>query len=111
MRIVQANAEQLPFAQVANMGRVLTWLADYGVTRIGTSDKADASLYDTDLGGHTALVMGREETGLARGIADRCDMLVRLPMQGTVSSLNVSVATGICLYESLRQRLSNPGDN
>ena len=110
-KVAAGAAEQLPFAQIANMGRVLTWLADYGVTRIGTSDSADKSLYETDLGGHTALVMGREDNGLARGTADRCDSLVRLPMLGTVSSLNVSVATGICLYESLRQRLANPGDN
>ena len=73
--------------------------------RVGTSDKAGPTLYGTDLSGHVALVMGREEKGLARSTADRCDMLVRLPMAGTVSSLNVSVATGVCLYEALRQRL------
>ena len=105
-KVAAGAAEKLPFARVANMGRVLDWLADYGVTRIGTSDKAQSSLYDTDLAGHTAMVMGREESGLAPGIADRCDALVCLPMQGSVSSLNVSVATGICLYEALRQRRS-----
>lgn len=104
-KVAAGAAEQLPFAQVANIGRVLDWLAEYGVMRVGTSDKAGTTLYGTDLSGHVALVMGREEKGLARSTADRCDMLVRLPMAGTVSSLNVSVATGVCLYEALRQRL------
>ena len=103
-KVAAGAAESLPFATVANVGRVLEWLADYGVMRIGTSDRADASLYDTALDGHLALVMGREETGLGKGIAARCDQLVRLPMAGTVSSLNVSVAAGVCLYEALRQR-------
>ena len=57
-----------------------------------------------ELDGHLALVMGREETGLGKGVASRCDALASLPMVGRVSSLNVSVATGICLYETLRQR-------
>ena len=103
-KVAAGAAESLPFATVANVGRVLEWLADYGVMRIGTSDRADASLYDTALDGHLALVMGREETGLGKGVAARCDQLVRLPMAGTVSSLNVSVAAGVCLYEALRQR-------
>jgi len=103
-KVAAGAAESLPFATVANVGRVLEWLADYGVVRIGTSDRADASLYDTALDGHLALVMGREETGLGKGVAARCDQLVRLPMAGTVSSLNVSVAAGVCLYEALRQR-------
>lgn len=103
-KVAAGAAEQLPFAQVANIGRVLDWLADYGVTRVGTSDKAEATLYDAELSGHLALVMGREEKGLTRSAADRCDLLVRLPMSGSVSSLNVSVATGVCLYEAVRQR-------
>ena len=103
-KVAAGAAETLPFAAVANIGRVLDWLADYGVTRVGTSDKADRSLYDTALDGHLALVMGREETGLGKGVAARCDELASLPMAGRVSSLNVSVAAGICLYETLRQR-------
>ena len=71
---------------------------------IGTSDKADSSLFETDLGGSVALVVGREHTGLSKGISSRCDRLVSLPMEGVVSSLNVSVATGVCLYEIVRQR-------
>ena len=103
-KVAAGAAETLPFATVANIGRVLDWLADYGIYRVGTSDRADKSLYAVDLDRHVALVMGREETGLGKAVAARCDQLVRLPMEGRVSSLNVSVATGICLYEALRQR-------
>jgi 23S rRNA (guanosine2251-2'-O)-methyltransferase len=103
-KVAAGAAEQLPFAQVGNLRRVLGWLRDYGVRCIGTSDKAEGSLYDADLTGSIALVMGREHTGLGKGIASRCDLLVSLPMQGVVSSLNVSVATGICLYEIVRQQ-------
>jgi len=105
-KVAAGAAEQLPFAVVGNLGRVLGWLADYGVTAVGTSDKAEKSLFDTDLAGPLVLVMGREETGLSKGIQARCSELVRLPMQGAVASLNVSVATGVCLYEIVRQRRS-----
>jgi 23S rRNA (guanosine2251-2'-O)-methyltransferase len=103
-KVAAGAAEQLPFATVGNLNRVLGWLADYGVRAIGTSDKADSSLYAADLSGSVALVMGREHTGLSKSISSRCDALISLPMQGVVSSLNVSVATGICLYEIARQR-------
>lgn len=103
-KVAAGAAEQLAFVPVGNINRVLGWLADYGVRAIGTSDKADTSLFDADLTGSIALVMGREHTGLSKGIANRCEMLVSLPMAGVVSSLNISVATGICLYEIARQR-------
>ena len=103
-KVAAGAAESLPFATVANVGRMLDWLADYGVTRIGTSESVDTSLYELGLDSHLALVMGREETGLGKAVAERCDHLVSLPMEGRVSSLNVSVATGVCLYEILRQR-------
>ena len=103
-KVAAGAAEQLPFVPVANLGRVLAWLGDYGVRCVGTSDKADGGLFETDLSGSVALVMGREHTGLSKGISSRCDTLVSLPMAGVVSSLNVSVATGICLYEIVRQR-------
>ena len=102
-KVAAGAAEILPFAPVPNLGRVLSWLSDYGVRCVGTSDKAETSLFDADLTGPVALVMGREHTGLSKGIAGRCDLLVSLPMRGAVSSLNVSVATGICLYEIVRQ--------
>lgn len=103
-KVAAGAAEHLPFVPVVNLGRVLGWLGDYGILRLGTSDKASQSIFDLDLKGPVALVMGREHTGLGRGIATRCDTLVSLPMQGEVSSLNVSVATGICLYEARRQQ-------
>ena len=103
-KVAAGAAETLPFAAVANIGRVLGWLADYGVATIGTSDAAGQSLYDTALDGPLALVMGREHEGLSAGIEKRCNQLVSLPMHGAVSSLNVSVAAGVCLYEALRQR-------
>jgi len=103
-KVAAGAAEHIPFVPVGNLNRVLAWLADYGVRRVGTSDKASSSLFNSDLTGPVALVMGREHTGLGKGITERCDLLVSLPMHGEVSSLNVSVATGICLYEILRQR-------
>lgn len=103
-KVAAGAAEQLTFVPVGNLSRVLGWLGDYGVRCVGTSDKADGSLFEADLKGSVALVMGREHTGLSKGITKRCDMLVSLPMAGVVSSLNVSVATGICLYEIVRQR-------
>ncbi len=103
-KVAAGAAEQLPLVTVGNLNRVLGWLAEYGVRIVGTSDKADSSIYEADLGGAVALVMGREHTGLGPTIAKRCDTLVSLPMKGVVSSLNVSVATGVCLYEIARQR-------
>ncbi|MDH4125095.1 MAG: 23S rRNA (guanosine(2251)-2'-O)-methyltransferase RlmB [Gammaproteobacteria bacterium] len=113
-KVAAGAAEQITFAQVANLGRVLGWLADYGVGVVGTSDKAPQSLYDAELGRPLVLVMGQEESGLGKGVMARCDTLVSLPMAGAVSSLNVSVAAGICLYEIVRQRrarLARPGGN
>jgi 23S rRNA (guanosine2251-2'-O)-methyltransferase len=107
-KVAAGAAEQLPFATVGNLNRVLGWLSDYGVRAIGTSDKADSSLYEADLSGPVALVMGREHSGLSQSIQSRCDTLVSLPMEGVVSSLNVSVATGVCLYEIARQRALRP---
>jgi 23S rRNA (guanosine2251-2'-O)-methyltransferase len=103
-KVAAGAAENLPFASVGNLSRVLGWLKDYGIAVLGTSDKGSQSLYDTDLKRSLALVMGKEHTGLGKRIEGLCDELVNLPMQGSVSSLNVSVATGICLYEALRQR-------
>lgn len=103
-KVAAGAAETLPFAAVANMGRVLDWLGEYGVFRLGTSDRGDSTLYECDLTGPLAVVMGREETGMSRGVAARCDRIASLPMAGEVASLNISVAAGVCLYEALRQR-------
>lgn len=103
-KVAAGAAEALPFAAVPNIGRVLAWLSEYGVVIVGTSDAAEESLFDADLAKPLALVMGEEHQGLRKKIEERCDRLVALPMHGSVSSLNVSVACGICLYEALRQR-------
>ena len=103
-KVAAGGAENQKVAQVPNIGRVLTWLADYGVNIVGTSDAATASIFDCELNGPLAIVMGGEHKGLRKGVADKCSALASLPMNGVVDSLNVSVATGICLYEALRQR-------
>ncbi len=93
-----------PVAEVANLARFMSFLAAEGIWLIGTDSAADSSLYDADLTGPVALVLGAEGAGLRRLTRERCDELVALPMRGAVESLNVSVAAGICLYECLRQR-------
>ncbi len=103
-KVAAGGTENQKVAQVPNIGRVLTWLADYGVNIVGTSDAATASIFDCELKGSLAIVMGGEHKGLRKGVADKCSALASLPMNGVVGSLNVSVATGICLYEALRQR-------
>ena len=79
-------------------------LKDRFIRIVGTAGETDKCIYDADLTGPLAVVMGAEDTGLRRLTRENCDELVKLPMLGQVSSLNVSVATGICLYEALRQR-------
>jgi 23S rRNA (guanosine2251-2'-O)-methyltransferase len=108
-KVAAGAAESLPFATVANLGRVLNWLKDYGVVILGTSDRASQTLYEARLDRPLALVMGSEHTGLGKRIEEICDELTSLPMQGSVPSLNVSVATGIFLYEINRQRLASTG--
>ena len=106
-KVAAGAAESLPFATVANLGRVLGWLKDYGVAVFGTSDRGNKSLFDAELDRPLALVMGSEHTGIGKRIESLCDELVALPMEGSVPSLNVSVATGIFLYEIKRQRLAS----
>lgn len=92
-------------AEVTNISRCIARLKEKGVWVVGLAGESDRSLFDLDCRGPIALVLGAEETGLRRLTREQCDHLVRLPMQGAVESLNVSVATGIALYETLRQRL------
>ena len=106
-KVAAGAAEAIPFVAVTNIGKVITWLKGYGISVIGTSDRAEKTIYECDLSSSLAFVMGQEHSGLRKHIEKRCDQLVSLPMQGTVSSLNVSVATGICLYEAVRQRLNS----
>ncbi|MEJ2061492.1 MAG: TrmH family RNA methyltransferase, partial [Gammaproteobacteria bacterium] len=103
-KVASGAAERVPLIQVTNLARTLKQLQSQGIWIVGTGDAADASLYETDLAGPLALVMGAEGKGMRRLTAEQCDQLVAIPMQGSVSSLNVSVATGVCLFEAVRQR-------
>ncbi len=103
-KVASGAAEAVPFIAVTNLARTLDSLKERGIWLTGTSDKAKQTLYQADLKGSMALVMGAEGTGIRRLTEERCDFLISIPMCGQVSSLNVSVATGVCLYEALRQR-------
>lgn len=104
-KVASGAAEATPYIQVTNLARVIKKLQESGVWVYGLSDKAEKSLYQMDLKGPKALVMGAEGTGLRRLTEESCDVLLRIPMLGEVESLNVSVAAGVCLYECLRQGL------
>jgi 23S rRNA (guanosine2251-2'-O)-methyltransferase len=101
-KVASGAADTVPYFMVTNLARTLNELKERD---IGTSDDAAQSLYDLDLTGPVALVLGAEGSGMRQLTAKTCDTLVRLPMAGAVESLNVSVASGVCLYEAVRQRL------
>lgn len=103
-KVACGAAENVPFIQVTNLARTMQHLQNYGIWIYGTDGQAQQSVYQTDLRGSIALVMGAEGKGMRRLTREHCDHLVSLPMQGQVSSLNVSVATGVCLFEIIRQR-------
>ena len=107
-KVASGAAENLPIIEVTNLARTLRQIRDAGVWVVGTSDRAEQTIYQLDLDRPLALAMGAEGMGIRGNTRKQCDAIVRLPMQGVVESLNVSVATGICLYEVLRQRLG-PG--
>ena len=104
LRVSVGAAENVPFVQVTNLARTMKQMKDAGIWFVGTSDHGDRSLYDIDFKGGIALVMGAEGDGMRRLTEENCDFLVRIPMAGKVPCLNVSVATGVCLYEAVRQR-------
>ncbi len=103
-KVASGAAETVPYFMVVNLARTLGELKERDILIVGTSDTASASLYSADLRGPAALVLGAEGSGLRQLTAKTCDTLVQLPMRGAVESLNVSVASGICLYEAVRQR-------
>jgi len=94
----------VPLVAVTNLARSLEKLQQRGLWVVGTAGEAEQVIYAQDLTGPTVLVMGAEGKGMRRLTREHCDFLVRLPMAGSVSSLNVSVATGVCLIKALRQR-------
>lgn len=105
-KVAAGAAETVPVFQVTNLARTLRDLKERGIWLVGAAGEAGQSIYQTDLKGPLAVVLGAEGEGLRRLTRETCDFLAYLPMAGSVESLNVSVATGICLYEAVRQRES-----
>ncbi len=106
-KVACGAAETVPLVRVTNLARCLKALQDAGIWLVGTAGEAESSLYQADFSGAVALVMGAEGKGMRRLTREHCDQLIHIPMQGHVDSLNVSVATGVCLYEAMRQRLAH----
>lgn len=104
-RVSVGAADHVPFAQVTNLARTMEKLKAAGLWLVGTSDHAKSkSIYELDLNGPLALILGAEEKGMRRLTEENCDFLASIPMAGKVECLNVSVATGVCLFEAVRQR-------
>jgi len=103
-KVASGASETMPYFMVTNLARTLNELKERNIWIIGTSDDAPKTLYQVDLKGPVALVLGAEGDGMRQLTRKTCDELVSIPMRGAVESLNVSVASGVCLYEALRQR-------
>jgi 23S rRNA (guanosine2251-2'-O)-methyltransferase len=103
-KVASGAAETVPYFMVTNLARTLGELKERSIWVVGTSDDAPRTLYQADLKGPTALVLGAEGSGMRQLTRKTCDELVSIPMSGAVESLNVSVASGVCLYEARRQR-------
>ncbi|MGN6390259.1 MAG: 23S rRNA (guanosine(2251)-2'-O)-methyltransferase RlmB [Burkholderiaceae bacterium] len=103
-KVASGAAETVPYITVTNLARAMRQLKERDILLVGTTDDADKTLYAADFSGPAALVMGSEGEGMRRLTRETCDMLVAIPMAGAVESLNVSVATGVCLFEARRQR-------
>ena len=105
IKVASGAAENVPFIVVTNLARAMRELKDRGIWMVGADDDAPQSIYEAKLEGALGLVLGAEGEGLRRLTRETCDLLVSIPMMGSVESLNVSVASGVCLYEARRQRL------
>jgi len=103
-KVASGATQQTPFFPVTNLARCLRDLRDRGVWLYGADGEADKTIYETDLKGPLGLILGAEGKGMRRLTCDHCDGLIKIPMLGSVSSLNVSVAAGVCLFEAVRQR-------
>ena len=103
-RVACGAAESVPYIMVTNLARTMRMLQEENIWIVGTAGEADHTLYQSKMTGRLALVMGAEGEGMRRLTREHCDELISIPMAGSVSSLNVSVATGICLFEAVRQR-------
>ncbi len=104
-KVASGAADTVSYITVTNLARTMRELQERDIWLTGTAEDAESSLYDVDFKGGSAIVMGSEGEGLRRLTRENCDRLVYLPMMGSVESLNVSVASGVCLYEARRQRL------
>lgn len=105
-KVASGAAETVPYITVTNLARTLRELKERDIWLIGTSDDVEKTIYDVDFKGGVAIVMGSEGEGMRRLTRETCDVLVQIPMLGSVESLNVSVASGVCLYEARRQRIT-----
>ncbi|MGZ9712949.1 23S rRNA (guanosine(2251)-2'-O)-methyltransferase RlmB [Glaciimonas sp. GNP009] len=105
-KVASGAAETIPYITVTNLARTLRELKERNILLIGTTEDGEKSLYEADFSGPAALIMGSEGEGMRRLTRETCDVLVHVPMFGSVESLNVSVASGVCLYEARRQRLA-----
>jgi len=103
-RVASGAAESVPYYMVTNLARTLDELKERNIWIVGADERAETTLYDAELPAALAWVLGAEGEGMRRLTRERCDLLVRIPMRGTVESLNVSVASGVCLFESARRR-------
>ncbi len=103
-RVSCGGSQNVPIVRVTNLVRAMEKLKELGVWLVGTADEATQSLYQIDLKGPIGIVMGAEGTGMRRLTSEHCDFLAKIPMAGRVECLNVSVATGVCLFEAVRQR-------
>jgi len=106
-KVASGAAETVPLYKVTNLARALGWLKDAGLWIVGAAGEAEKTIYQADLNLPLGLVMGAEEKGMRRLTREHCDFLVKIPMRGQVESLNVSVATGVVLFEAVRQRSGN----
>jgi len=104
-KVASGAAETVPYITVTNLARTLRELKERNILLIGTTEDGEKSLYEADFSGPAALIMGSEGEGMRRLTRETCDVLVNVPMFGSVESLNVSVASGVCLYEARRQRI------
>jgi 23S rRNA (guanosine2251-2'-O)-methyltransferase len=108
-KVASGAADTVPYITVTNLARTMRDLKERDIWLTGTADESEKSLYDADFSGGSAIVMGSEGEGMRRLTRDTCDLLIAIPMLGSVESLNVSVASGVCLYEARRQRLAKAG--
>jgi 23S rRNA (guanosine2251-2'-O)-methyltransferase len=108
-KVASGAADTMPYITVTNLARAMRDLKERDIWLVGTTEDAEPTLFDADFAVGSALVMGSEGEGMRRLTRDTCDMLVRVPMMGSVESLNVSVTSGICLYEARRQRMLKNG--